>query len=97
LIPSRVQLIRKLLESSRINAVHLIKHKPCRTLVGLSRPSTPLLLKKDGDARNKCGHDDGEVNHLEGNCYPRVAAWIARALGRGGAGRLVLKPRDPRR
>ena len=38
--PFRVQLIRNSLETSRINAVHSFKHKPCRTLVDLFRPST---------------------------------------------------------
>jgi hypothetical protein len=36
-------MIRNQLETSRINAVRLFKHEPCRTLVGLSRVSTPLL------------------------------------------------------
>jgi hypothetical protein len=39
-------LIRNLLESSRINAVHLIKHKPCRTPVALCRASTPWTQEK---------------------------------------------------
>ena len=48
---SRVQLIRKLLEPSRINAVHLIKHKPCRTAVGSTRASIikwAFLATEDG-------------------------------------------------
>src|SRR5216683_188508 len=32
-------MIRNQLESSRINAVHSFKHKPCRTAVGLTRQS----------------------------------------------------------
>jgi hypothetical protein len=36
--PFRVQMIRNQLELNRINAVHLFKHKPCRTLVGQARP-----------------------------------------------------------
>ncbi len=35
--PFRVQMIRNQLELNRINAVHLFKHKPCRTLVGQAR------------------------------------------------------------
>ena len=35
--PSSVQLIRNLLNSSRINAVHPFKHNPCRTAVGTAR------------------------------------------------------------
>jgi hypothetical protein len=35
--PFRVQMIRNQLEPNRINAVHLLKHKPCRTLVGQAR------------------------------------------------------------
>ncbi len=38
--PFRVQMIRNQLEPNRINAVHLLKHKPCRTLVGQARAST---------------------------------------------------------
>src|SRR5205085_720700 len=61
LILSRVQLIRKLLEWSRINAVHFIKHKPCRTAVDLIRPSTSFFGRTDVDARNKRGHDGAEL------------------------------------
>jgi hypothetical protein len=52
--PFSVQMIRNQLKSSRINAVRFFKHRTCRTLVGLSRPSTSSLLKlrnKDVDAR----------------------------------------------
>src|SRR6185312_15617440 len=38
--PLAVQMIRNPLNSSRINAVHFRKQKSCRTLVGLTRPST---------------------------------------------------------
>src|SRR6266404_8878767 len=50
--PFRVQMIRNQLETSRINAVGLFKHEPCRTLVGSSRPSTSWFSpgKKDVDA-----------------------------------------------
>jgi hypothetical protein len=40
--PFRVQMIRNQLETSRINTVHFFKHRPCQTLVGLSRASTFL-------------------------------------------------------
>ena len=61
--PFRVQMIRNQLEASRINAVRLFKHEPCRTPVGSSRPSTSLLLrKKDVDARHKAGLDEGEFD-----------------------------------
>jgi hypothetical protein len=36
--PFRVQMIRNQLEAIRINAMHLFKHIPCRTLVGQARP-----------------------------------------------------------
>jgi hypothetical protein len=39
---------------------------------GLSRPSTPRLLKlgkKDVDARDKRGHDDGEVVGSDRNAH----------------------------
>jgi hypothetical protein len=43
--PFRVQMIRNQLEPSRINAVHLLKHNPCRTLehncLGLNRLGIP--------------------------------------------------------
>src|SRR5260370_17036229 len=42
--PFRVQMIRNQLETSRINAVRLFKHEPCRTLVGLTRPSTTCFI-----------------------------------------------------
>src|SRR6185312_11961215 len=38
--PLAVQMIRNPLNSSRINVVHFLKQKSCRTAVGLSRPST---------------------------------------------------------
>jgi len=54
----RVQMIRNLLEPSRINAVRLFKHKPCRTAVDLFRPSmTYLWCGTDVDGRNERGHD----------------------------------------
>src|SRR6266436_7563340 len=49
-------MIRNQLESSRINAVHSFKHKPCRTAVRLSRASTSFLQafsEKDVDGRDK--------------------------------------------
>jgi len=37
-----------------------MKHKPCRTAVGLSRPSTSFGTKQeDVDGRDKPGHDGG--------------------------------------
>jgi len=58
--PFRVQMIRNQLEPNRINAVHLLKHKPCRTLVALCRASTSLrhLSKKTWMAGTKPGHDE---------------------------------------
>src|SRR6185437_13106670 len=38
--PLAVQMIRNPLNSSRINVVHFLKQKSCRTAVGLSRAST---------------------------------------------------------
>ena len=38
LAPFRVQMPRKHLETSRINAVRPFKHKLCRTAVGQARP-----------------------------------------------------------
>src|SRR5512147_886512 len=38
LAPIRVQMPRKRLETSRINAVRPFKHKLCRTTVGQARP-----------------------------------------------------------
>src|SRR6185437_15585134 len=40
--PLAVQMIRNPLNSSRINVVHFLKQKSCRTAVGLTRPSTSL-------------------------------------------------------
>jgi hypothetical protein len=36
--PLRVQMIRNQLNLRRINVVHFLKQKSCRTLVGLTRP-----------------------------------------------------------
>jgi hypothetical protein len=49
--PFSIQSIRNLLETRRINAVHFFKHKPCRTVVGLSRPSTSYFHDQGVDAR----------------------------------------------
>ena len=48
--PFCVQMIRNQLETSRINAVRLFKHEPCRTLVDLIRASikTKVFCKRDG-------------------------------------------------
>src|SRR5208337_4904446 len=46
LLPFRIQMPRKQLETSRINAVRPFKHKLCRTAVGLTRPSS-LEIQKD--------------------------------------------------
>src|SRR6185312_16930626 len=41
--PLAVQMIRNPLNSSRINVVHFLKQKSCRTAVGLSRASTSFF------------------------------------------------------
>jgi hypothetical protein len=43
--PLRVQMIRNQLNSSRINAVHLLKQRSCQTPVGLSRASTSSFVE----------------------------------------------------
>ena len=61
LAPFRVQMPRKQLETSRINAVRPFKHKLCRTAVGLTRPSSYNLeyLVFFWMPASKGGHDDG--------------------------------------
>ena len=46
-------------------------HKPCRTLVDLFRPSTPLIITKklDVDARDKRGHDERESVNSQDRWY----------------------------
>jgi hypothetical protein len=58
--PFAVQMIRNHLNPSRINVVHFLKQKSCRTPVDLFRPSTSLMLFgfQDVDARDKRGHDE---------------------------------------
>jgi hypothetical protein len=60
LAPFRVQMPRKQLETSRINAVRPFKHKLCRTGVGLTRPSRFQLRTLRFcllDGRLKGGHE----------------------------------------
>ena len=68
--PFRVQMIRNQLKRSRINAVRFLKQKSCRTLVGLTRASTPFLRPeaKDVDGRDKPGHDDAEALERGPSC-----------------------------
>jgi hypothetical protein len=57
--PLRVQMIRNQLNLSRINAVHFLKQKSCRTPVGLTRQSISLRRNSFGmDARVKPAHDE---------------------------------------
>src|SRR6185437_12359439 len=44
--PFAVQMIRNHLNPSRINVVHFLKQKSCRTPVGLSRPSTSFSRQR---------------------------------------------------
>jgi hypothetical protein len=48
-------MIRNQLEASRINAVRLFKHEPCRTLVGSTRAS--IIFRRKLDCRVKPGND----------------------------------------
>jgi hypothetical protein len=57
--PLSVQMIRNQLNPRRINAVHFLKQKSCRTLVGLTRPSIlKRVLRRWMDARVKPAHDE---------------------------------------
>src|SRR5206468_10019947 len=65
------------LELNRINAVHLFKHKPCRTPVALCRASTSCLIEKIVDDRDKPGHDE---NKQGATTMPEIT--ISMAAGR---------------
>src|SRR6185437_8341459 len=56
--PLAVQMIRNPLNSSRINVVHFLKQKSCRTAVALCRASTSFLRGKDVNGRDQPGHDE---------------------------------------
>src|SRR6185312_3794532 len=64
--PLAVQMIRNPLNSSRINVVHFLKQKSCRTAVGLTRQSISLskALPKKMDTRVKPAYD--ELNKIKG-------------------------------